>query len=103
MHDDDAPHDEGEDGGEERQVGDERAVDEHGDPRLQVAVEDHDPRDPVERAGEVHDPRNETEREGSSQRSAGKRDEQWRERDPAEGRVTVLRKTQGEKDARRCG
>jgi len=50
MHADDAPRDEGEDRGKERQVGDERAVDEHGDRRLQVAVKDHDPRDPIESA-----------------------------------------------------
>jgi hypothetical protein len=40
---------------EEREVGDERGVDEHRDPPLHAAVHRHDQGDPVERAGEVDD------------------------------------------------
>ena len=100
---DDPAYDEREDRGKQREVGDERRVDEHGDPRREVAVHHHHPRDPVQRAGEVHDAGDQAEDEGAAERGSRQRDQQRRERDPAERGMTEFREAEGEEDARRGG
>ena len=72
--------------GEEREVRDEQGIDEHSHPRLQAAIHHHDARDPIERAREVHDAGRQAERECPPERATAERQQQRRERDPAEGR-----------------
>ena len=96
-----ASHDHREDCREERQVRDQRGVHEHGDPRLKAAVDHHHARDPVERAGEIHAARDEPERKRAQHRARGcERDEERREGNPADRRVTEFREAEREERAR---
>ena len=73
------------------------------DPRRQAAVDGHHVRDPVQRPGEVDDARCQAEQEGPARVgwAPAERDEQRRERDPAECGMAELRETERQEDARR--
>ena len=93
----------GEDGWEEREVRDERRVDEDGDPCLQIAVQHHHAGNPIERAAEVQDAGEETERERAAQRRSLEGDEKRGKRNPAKRRMAELRKAEREENSRRGG
>ena len=90
-------------------IRDQARVDQHGHPPLQVAVREHHGRHPVQGAGEVHGARHETQRERARERARaprrsadvpGEGDEERRQRDPAERRMTEFREAEDEEDAR---
>jgi len=99
VRDGNTPHHEGKDRWKEREVRDQRGVDEDGDPERDVAIRGHDPRNPIQGPGEVHDAGQEALQERAAQRHARERNQERRERDPAEGRMAVLRKADREQNA----
>ena len=88
---------------------------------MQVAIDSHHARNPVQRSREVHDAGHEPEHEGAAQRrddrgqvsgareteicprTRHQRDEQRRQRNPRERRMAEGGKTEGEKNAGRGG
>ena len=104
--------DDREDRRKQRQVGDERDVDQHRGHGVQAAVDDHDTRDPVKCACEIHGAGRQSQAERTRQRRRRRgwdsgaavrcqRDKQRRQGDPAHRRMTKLRKAQRKKNARR--
>ncbi len=97
-----APHHDREQRRKEREVGDERAVENRGDPHRQTTVDTHHQRDPVQRAREVNHPGGQAEQECVTRAGGtGERHQERRERDPAEGGMSELRETERQKDAGR--
>jgi hypothetical protein len=98
-----APHHDGKQGRKEGKVGDERRVENDGDPRRKTAVQGHDPSYPIQRPGKIDHARRQAEQEGPARRhtAACERDEERRERKPAECRMAEFRKTERQESAGR--
>jgi hypothetical protein len=90
----------GEERGKERQIRDERRIDEHRHNRVKRSVHHHHARDPIEGAGEVDDAGDESETERAGRRATIDGNQKRRERDPAEGGMAGAWKAEGQQHAR---
>ena len=95
---DEPPEQEGKKRGKEREISDQRRVDQDGHPHLQAAVDGHHVRDPVQSAGKIERPGREPEAECISQGATLESHEQRRQRDPGDSRMTKTWKAEGEQE-----